>query len=203
MNVSRSRRRLVWLAALGVALVGSLVFVAMLAPDTNGSGEPVLRPEASGFDTTGDTAAASTGATGEGSGVSFGGMSATSLIVRLGLVALIIGGSIVALRWFAKRTAGPRSTTGYLRVVDTLAISNGRSIHLVALGERMIAVGATAQQLTLLNELTEDEAADVRARLPRAGDQPLASFASELFQAMRTGGRTPRGHQAAIGEEVR
>jgi len=93
--------------------------------------------------------------------------------------------------------------TGFIKVVDTLAISNGRTIHLVALGDRVIAVGATAQQLTLLNELSEEEAAKVLTQNPRDADQPLAAFAAELFQSMRRGGRQnrPDTRQAIVGDE--
>jgi flagellar biogenesis protein FliO len=88
-------------------------------------------------------------------------------------------------------------------VVDTLAISNGRTIHLVALGDRVIAVGATAQQLTLLNELTEEEAATVLTENPRDAEQPLAAFAAELFQSMRRGGRQnrPGSRQTITGDD--
>ena len=84
----------------------------------------------------------------------------------------------------AKKTSGPRSTTGFLKVIDTLAVGNGRTIHLVALGDRVIAIGATAQQLSFLSELTGTSrpSCSITATQP---DQPLAAFASELFQSMR------------------
>ncbi|MCK9520348.1 MAG: flagellar biosynthetic protein FliO, partial [Dehalococcoidia bacterium] len=111
---------------------------------------------------------------------------------------------IAGLRWWGKRASGPRSVTGFIRVVDTLAISNGRTIHLVALGDRVIAVGATAQQLTLLNELSEEEGARVLAALPQQPQQPIASFAAELFQSMR-GTSRPQGkvRDIVIGEDAR
>jgi flagellar biogenesis protein FliO len=105
------------------------------------------------------------------------------------------------LRWWGKKTSGPRSTTGFLKVIDTLAVGNGRTIHLVALGDRVIAVGATTQQLTLLNELTDDEATRVLAMAPKEGDQPLAAFATELFQSMRGTKRLER-RETVIGEDA-
>ena len=135
-----------------------------------------------------------------GSGFSLGGGPAVSLAWRLGLVAVIIAVSIVGLRWWGKRTSGPRSTTGFIKVVDTLAISNGRMIHLVALGDRVIAVGATTQQLTFLNELSDDESMKVLTMQPQGGDQPLAAFASELFQSMR-GTKKTDVRQPIIGDE--
>ncbi|MCC6382042.1 MAG: flagellar biosynthetic protein FliO [Dehalococcoidia bacterium] len=179
MNDARSRRRLLWLAALGGVLLLAVLFVSLAAPSPgDGNPEPVLRPNA-------DALAATPTPAASGGGFHLGGQDLFSLAWRLGLVALVIAVSIVGLRWWGKRTSGPRSVTGFLRVVDTLAISNGRSVHLVCLGRRVIAVGATAQQLTLLNELTDEEAAEVLAAIPRPGEQPLANFATELFRSIR------------------
>ena len=164
MKTQDNRRRMVWLGALCAALIGAVVFISAMAPKPPSESGPSLRPADSTLassESTAGTTAATADTTDEGGGFSLGGGQAASLILRLGLVALIIAGSIVGLRWWGKRTAGPRSTSGFLRVVDTLAISNGRSIHLVALGDRVIAVGATAQQLSLLNELSDDIATKV------------------------------------------
>src|SRR5690606_15288527 len=84
-----------------------------------------------------------------------------SLAWRLALVAVIVAASLFALRWYARKTSGPKSQTGFLRVVDTLPVGSGRTIHLVALGERVIVVGATPQSLGLLNELTPEESTRV------------------------------------------
>ncbi|MGE5594397.1 MAG: FliO/MopB family protein [Hyphomicrobiales bacterium] len=215
MNTIGDRKRLVWLAVIGGVLLVSLLFVSLMAPSAHpGEDEPVIRPEtvtAEGTSAANSSLAGTSGTgttdTAEPQGFSLSGGDAFSLAWRLGLVAIIIAVSIAGLRWWGKRTSGPRSTTGFLRVLDTLAISNGRTIHLVALGERVIAVGATAQQLTFLNELTEDEAARVLAAIPEPSDQPIASFAAELFQQMRGTG-TPRTNRLgrrdiAIGEERR
>ncbi len=195
MNDPRIRRRLLWLAILGGVLLLSLLFISLFAPSDAGSESPVLRPAAgSSF----DNDATSQPATSPGQGFSLGGGQALSLVWRLGLVAVIICVSIAGLRWWGKRTAGPRSSTGFLRVVDTLAIGNGRMIHLVAVGDRVIAIGATTQQLTLLNELSEEEGRRVLNSLQSQADQPFAGFATELFQSMR---RSTRFH-AAVPDAV-
>jgi flagellar biogenesis protein FliO len=203
LNDPRQRKRLIWLGGLGAVLVASLVFISLFAPSAHpGDGEPALHPTTVAGAYTTAAAGTRTGATEEG-GFHFGGGDALSLVLRLALVAVIIGISIAGLRWWGRRTSGPRSTTGFLRVLDTLAISNGRTIHLVALGERVIAVGATAQQLTLLNELTEDEAARVQTALPPAGaDTQLATFATELFHSMRGSARRSQDarRESVIGE---
>lgn|GEM_PF-1485182 len=208
MNTPQDRKRLIWLGAVAAAVVLSLAFVYLMAPSASpgaASNAPVLRPQ-SEFATTGTDGSTPLALADEGSqpaGFSMSGGQAFSLAWRLGLVIVIIAVSIAGLRWWGKRAAAPRSTTGFIRVVDTLAISNGRSIHLVALGDRVIVVGATQQQLTFLNELTPEEAAKVLAALPQQSQQPLTSFAAELFESMRKGKPSDRLRESVIGEEAR
>lgn len=212
MNTPEGRKRVIWLAAIGGILLLSLLFISLMAPSPHPGENSLLLDPAQGS-ATADAGAqtsltgnpASTPVSGESAGFSLGGGQAFSLAWRLVLVAIIIAVSIVGLRWWGRRTQGPRSTTGFLRVIDTLAISNGRTIHLVALGDRVIAVGATAQQLTYLNELSDDEASRVIAAVPKPTDQPFASFAAELFSQMRGAPREepnawPR-REITIGED--
>jgi flagellar biogenesis protein FliO len=193
------RKRFIWIAVLGGVLLLSLLFISLAAPSGPSTpADPVLRVTTTTADASAPTMAVPAPETiNSGSGFSIGGGQAVSLAWRLALVAIIIAVSIVGLRWWGRKTAGPRSTTGFIKVVDTLAISNGRTIHLVALGERVIAIGATTQQLTLLNELTDDEAEQVLTHQPKSSDQPLAAFATELFQSMRgTRRQPPRGPES-------
>jgi flagellar biogenesis protein FliO len=193
----KNRQRVFWLVAIGCVLLLSLLFISVFAPSTPSTNDPVLRPsDTSAESPSNDEARSST------AGFSLGGGQAVSLVWRLGLVAVIIGVSIVGLRWWARKTNGPSSSSGFLRVVDTLAISNGRTIHLVALGDRVIAIGATAQQLTYLNELTDDEAAAVRSSLLRPETPTIPGFAAELFHSMRRPKSPASPTDLLIGEDL-
>jgi flagellar biogenesis protein FliO len=204
MNDPKTRKKLLWAAALGGALLISLVFISTLAPTTPAeSGSPVIRPNESGeLLLTDEGLAGPAERDAETGGFSLGGGQLFSLAWRLALVVVIIAVSIAGLRWWGRKAQGPKSTTGFLRVVDTLAISNGRTIHLVALGDRVIAVGATAQQLTLLNELSEDEANRVFAEAARPDETPISQFAATLFEQMKrtTGRQSPARNETVIGE---
>jgi len=206
MNDPRTRQRLLWAAALGGAMLVSLIFVSTLAPSGRPAAEsPVIRTTDSGdlLLTQEAGTAGSQGPDSGSEGFSLGGGEIVSLAWRLALVIVIIAASIAGLRWWGKKQAGPKSTTGFLRVVDTLPVGQGRTIHLVALGERVIAVGATAQQLTLLNELTAEEAERVFAEAARPGEQPLGAFAAQLFEQMkRTTSRGPARTETVIGSDV-
>lgn len=199
MNDPQVRKRLMWLAAIGGTLLACLLFVSIFAPDTGGNNELVVRPlDGTAAATVEAPAGPLTDTTSDGvsNGFSLGGGGLVSLAWRLALVAVIIAVSVVGLRWWGRKAAGPKSTTGFLRVVDTLAISNGRSIHLVAMGDRVIAIGATAQQLTMLNELTVDEAGQVLAQASATSDQPLSQFAAQLFESMRRGTNASGGRRS-------
>ena len=197
MNDGANRRRVLWIGVLGGVLLLAIIFISLAAP---GTPSPTTSPSIHAGVTTiaADVTPAATAAASGGSGFSLGGGQAISLLWRLGLVVIIIAVSIAGLRWWGHKTAGPRSTTGFIKVVDTLAISNGRTIHLVALGDRVIAIGATAQQLTFLNELNDEESANVLTMQPRTADQPLAAFASELFQSMRGTRRSGRSNPGSF-----
>lgn len=198
MNDPKNRKKLIWAAAIAGVLLCSLLFISLLAPSTpSTNGSPVIRTADQTNFTSGDATPAAAAAPSHG-GFGLGGGQAVSLAWRLLLVAIIIAVSIFGLRWWGKKTSGPRSGTGFLRILDTLAISNGRTIHLVALGDRVIAVGATAQQISFLNELTEQEASNLFDSIPKSSEQPMAQFATELFQTMRrkTVSRTPAREDA-------
>lgn len=203
MNDPKTRKKLLWAVAIGGALLLSLLFVSLLAPSQPGISEtPTIRTSANGeilLDAQQQSAAVPANS---GGGFSLGGGELISLAWRLLLVVIIIAVSIAGLRWWGRKASGPKSSTGFLRVVDTLAISNGRTIHLVALGDRVIAIGATAQQLTLLNELTGPEATTVLDAAARPDEQPISQFATQLFEQMkRTAGRnsTPSRNESVIG----
>lgn len=180
MNDPASRRRLTWLVAIGGALLIAVLCISFAAPAPREAAGPTLVPAAE------DASPSPVEAPADGAGFSLGPGDLLSLGWRLVLVAAVIGGSIVGLRWWARRMAAPRSTTGFLRVVDTLPIANGRTIHLLALGDRVIAIGATAQQITMLEALTPEEAASVLAAADARRDPlPIGDFAAQLLESLR------------------
>ena len=203
MNSPATKKRL-WFIGLGVAvLLVALLFVSVFAPNPHpGEQQPSIQTSSPAVGQASTPAGAAPAASKGSQGFGFGGSDAVSLVWRLGLVTIVIAVAIVGLRWWGRRQASPRSVTGFLKVVDTLAISNGRSIHLVALGERVIAVGATAQQLSMLDELTDDEARHVLDGVAHPQHQPMATFAAELFDSLRNGRVRPRRQdESVIGAE--
>ncbi len=175
------RKRLFWLGGGACALAVMLLVLPSILPDAHPgqSAAPAIRTTSETPGAPGTAASGTPLTTG-------GGTSVASLALRIGLVVVIVAAAVVGLRWWGRRQSSPRSLTGFIRIVDTLAINNARSIHLVALGDRVVAVGATAQQMSLLAELDPDEALEVlQTSSQRDTQKPIADFASELFQSLR------------------
>ncbi len=187
MSDPAARKRLIWLVAICGALLVAILFVSLAAPSPRPASPTLVPADPSPL---AETPLTDPGAE---TGFSLGPGALLSLGWRLGLVALVIGSSILGLRWWARRMATPASTTGFLRVVDTLPISSGRTIHLLALGDRVIAIGATPQQITMLEALTPEEARRVLAAAEAKKDPlPLGDFAAHLLDSLRrTEQRTP------------
>lgn len=204
----QNNRRLGVMIAGAVVLLVLILVTPMLKPSSNNepaAGSPsIMADEAfrsvnssSLTGATADTASTET----DTAAFTLGGGEVFSLIWRLGLVLLVLGACIAGLRWWSKRAAGPRSTTGYLRIVDTLPIQGGRSVHLVAIGERVIVVGATAQQLSYLAELKDEEATSLLNERDAGEQQSVSAFAVQLFQSLRRDERTvPPQNAQVIGE---
>ncbi len=187
MSESTNQKRLLWLVAIAGALLVGILFVAFLAPDTERgyAPGPDLRPDTAEAAAPGATTTEPAAEEPSTQAFRLSGSELISLAWRLGLVIVIIGVSIVGLRWWARRTSGPRSVTGFLRVVDTLQVGSGRTIHLVALGDRVIVVGATAQSMAFLNELDAEESERVLQDADAPVDQAFGAFATELMQSLR------------------
>lgn len=201
------QRRVLWLAGVAGALLLGIILVSAFAPggETGYEPGPDLRPAGSGEPGSAGADGEESAGVGQAStqdqegapeepgtqAFSLGPGDLISLAWRLGLVIAIIALAVVALRWWAGKSTGPRSSTGFLRVVDTLSVGDGRTIHLVALGDRVIVVGATQQSLSYLNELTPEETEDVTAEPDGPADQPFGGFAAQLMENLRSG-RTTR-----------
>jgi flagellar biosynthetic protein FliO len=72
------------------------------------------------------------------------------LIVVLGA---IYGIHWLLKKWGASRLQGVTGRTGVIDVVATTALAQGRSLHLVRVGEELVLVGATDQSITRIGEV--------------------------------------------------
>ena len=89
----------------------------------------------------------------------------TQVLSILGML-LVIAATLGLAYWFTKHIAGRgfvQSAAGgqrtELRVLGQLALGKGQRLLIVRLGQRCLLLGISAESITLLAELSEEEAA--------------------------------------------
>lgn len=76
-----------------------------------------------------------------------------SVFFKLLLVLMIIyGAAIVMKRWMVNPS---RSKLRQMQVVETLGLTPKRALHIIRVGESVLLVGATDQQITLIKDVSE------------------------------------------------
>jgi flagellar protein FliO/FliZ len=111
-------------------------------------------------------------------GLSAGAMA--GLVFKVGIVAALLGGSLWLLRRYAGANPRTGGRTGAVAVVDTIALAQGRVLYLLDVGDRALIVGATAQQLSLVGEVSD---AGVLARLRETPERAMPPL-SDSFQRL-------------------
>jgi flagellar protein FliO/FliZ len=105
------------------------------------------------------------------------------LVIRLAFsLAVVLGLLILLARVSAKRFRG--STDAPIRVVHRQALSRGSAVAVVSVGSRVLVVGTTDQQVSLLTELDPTEVPELTI-----ADQPGvdADFEAELQAVLDAG----------------
>ena len=175
-----------WLGiGLAVLVVGVLVVVA----SGGGTRPPApLPPSPARGGAGGEVAPSSPAGSGRETIQAVPGLSpgaAAGLFVKVGIVAALLGGSLWLLRRYAGTQGRGGGRTGAVRLADTLPLAQGRALHVIDIGDRALLVGATAQHLSLLGEITDTAVlAQLRAAPERAGWLP-AELSGRLAGALQ------------------
>jgi flagellar biosynthetic protein FliO len=104
------------------------------------------------------------------------------LAVVLGLIYVVVAG----LRWLQRHRLNAAGQGVAIRVIETIGLAPGRSLHLVEVGHKTLLIGATDHQLSLLTDLSTPppealaEAAPVLADDELDDNQPLPEFEENL-----------------------
>jgi flagellar biosynthetic protein FliO len=124
--------------------------------------------------------------------------------------AVFLFAVVLLLAWLSTRLVGARMSGAgrgrLIRVLEHVPAGRDRSLLLVAVGGKIHLVGATADQISLLDTVADPEAVSrLLAQVP-ADQNPLglalpASF-RDVLEKMRTGGRTEPDPSAATGGEI-
>ena len=95
-------------------------------------------------------------------------------ILVIGLAYAVIAG----LRWLQGKRGFSHSQNATIRVLETTALASGRNLHLIIAGNKVLLIGSTEHQVTLLSEIPdaavpvpEDELIDFDETLSEAQNQ--------------------------------
>lgn len=83
-----------------------------------------------------------------------GGALALKLAVVISLVYIVL----IGLRWLQKGNSTQASNGTTIRILESINLAPNRVLHLVIVGEKMLLIGATDQQVSLLTELADTKA---------------------------------------------
>jgi flagellar biosynthetic protein FliO len=116
------------------------------------------------------------------------------LIWKLALVLGIAYLSIYALRGIMNRQAVLPGQRGRLKVLETAALGPNRSVHLVRVGNKVLVLGSTPDQITAIGEVDEPETA------PQSLASTQQAFAGRLAEAVagEKGGALPEEFHGGI-----
>src|SRR5581483_267451 len=119
------------------------------------------------------------------------------LVVKIGIVAAILGGSLWLLRRYAGTTNRGGGHTGAITIADTIVLAQGRALYIVDVGDRALVLGATPQQLTYVADLTDPDvleklrAEPVRPVSPLAGISGLSARVAAALAARQSSQARP------------
>ncbi|MBI2760257.1 MAG: flagellar biosynthetic protein FliO [Chloroflexi bacterium] len=108
------------------------------------------------------------------------------LVVKVGIVAVIMGVSL----WLLRRYAGTNASrgggrTGAVSIADTITLAQGKAVYVLDLGDRALVVGATTQQLSLLAEMTDPNALAKLRTTPERPPSPLTGLSQRFGAALQ------------------
>jgi flagellar protein FliO/FliZ len=132
---------------------------------------------------------------GSGTGASAAGAIAKT-VVGLGIVLAVIFGVYWLLKSAGRsKRVGLGWSHGAIELISTTALAQGKTLHLVRVGDDVVLVGAAEQSVTRVQSWTGDDARrlEILLQQPRGGSggPPVTGFGPRLVEELRR--RTVRG----------
>jgi flagellar protein FliO/FliZ len=153
VDTLRLRRPLLFWSAVGA--IGLAVVLTLIS---GAVGSAAVQPSRSALDALGGASTSATGAPlpagGSASSLLGGSVDPVDLVVKGGLVILLL---FVTLRILRRVQGGSVPADARIRVIESRTLGAKTQLHLVAIGDRQVLIGATPGRLVTLAELTADE----------------------------------------------
>lgn len=103
-----------------------------------------------------------------------------SMVVIVGLIYL----SMYFLKKINSRAAGGGIIGDTIKIIGRTFLSPKQSLYLVKIGDRYAILGATEQSVSMISELSEEEAAKFESRGKAPGDSSPGSKFAEIFKGI-------------------
>lgn len=120
------------------------------------------------------------------------------LVVKLGIVLAIAYGSLYILRGVMARQGMAPGRQRHLRVLESASLGPNRSVHVVRVGEKVMVVGSTPEQVTMLAEVD-----DVETLRQLNAEREAGSFQSRLSGALSNDSTAAGPDEASLAGQVR
>lgn len=123
---------------------------------------------------------------GTGTPADAGASSILPYILRMVIVLALVIGAIYGLYVLLRRSSRPRtSDDSYLRVLATTRLAVGRSVHVVALGDKAWLIGSTDSAVSPIAEIADKELIDALAlRAAESPERPRREFGTMLMNLL-------------------
>lgn len=157
------RNSRIWLL-IGIGLIGIYLAVQFLGGGFSlggGAGQTLPPGDTTGYLANGYAQLNQSGQ--QASSTSFWGLWA-NMLIPLAIVIVAVYAILRGLHYLNRRVAATSAQGRTLESLDTLTLGQQGVIHLVRVGERVVVVGAGAQQISLLTELDAEQAEAVLRR---------------------------------------
>lgn len=113
----------------------------------------------------------------------------SAFIKLIAVLLLIVGSSVIFRRWYQGSPSG--KSTKQMRLLETVRLSPKQALHLVAIGDQKLLIGATDQNVSLIAPI-EDSLEP--APIEESQSQPSLDFGS-MLRSFNFSFNTPQGKE--------
>jgi flagellar biosynthetic protein FliO len=114
-------------------------------------------------------------------------MTVVGLIVKLAVVIGLIYLTILGLRYFSNRGRRAFLGSNAINVLEKTALAQNRELYLIDVADKVLLLGATANSITVLTEITDPEALEEL----RAKPQPALPSAEPFLTYLKSAKAAP------------
>jgi|GEM_PF-2383396 len=107
-------------------------------------------------------------------------------VVSLVVVVFLLVAVILGIRWLQRKSVLGRAGTEVLGIVGSLSLGPKRNVTLIKVADRVLVVGSFEAGLSLLTELSREEAAAVLSAKGKSTGSFASTLASHLSQIGRS-----------------